>query len=81
MRSSILLLFATFYAFAQTTPCFTFEEDEFSISADALINRFQMMKVQMVVELVMKEFHLLLLLSLTLGGILVQILLKWITWL
>ena len=37
MRSSILLLFATFYAFAQTTPCFTFEEDEFSISGDALI--------------------------------------------
>ena len=38
MRSYILLLlFASFYASAQTTPCFTFEENEFSISGDAVI--------------------------------------------
>lgn len=38
MRSYILpLLFASFYATAQTIPCFTFEENEFSISGDALI--------------------------------------------
>lgn len=38
MRSYILLLlFASFYASAQTTPCFTFEENEFSISGNAVV--------------------------------------------
>ena len=38
MRSHILLLlFASFYASAQTIPCFTFEENEFSISGNAVV--------------------------------------------
>lgn len=38
MRSYILLLlFASFYATAQTIPCFTFEENEFSISGNAVV--------------------------------------------
>ncbi len=38
MRSYILLLlFASFYASAQTTPCFTFDQNEFSISGNAVV--------------------------------------------